>query len=159
MESSMFATIIVGAISGVVSAALLWLVKTLFTNHFIPFYQKTVYRGSSIEGKWTAYSYENNERTHILATIVIKQFAHAIKATYTVYFKDNQQLVYECHGEYWESYLSITGRSTSSLNYNILSALLKQRQNGAVLQGDICCRHSAEDKPYTIIGLGFEREQ
>ena len=130
----------------------------MFTDHFLPFYQAAVYKGSSIQGTWVAYRYEDDERKEAFATILIEQFAHTIKATYTMHFEKDEHLVFKCEGEYWEGYLSIRDRSNLNTNYNILTALLKQRDNGALLSGDVCFRHRAEDKPFTIVGIGFERQ-
>jgi hypothetical protein len=158
MENSIMITIAIGAVSGVFSAAALWLLKYLFTDHFLPFYQAAIYKGSSIQGTWVAYTYEEAERKEAFSTIIVEQFAHTIKATYTMHFSNSEHLVFECEGEYWEGYLSIRGRSNLNTNYNILTALLRQRDNGAVLRGDVCFRHRSEDKPITVIDLGFERQ-
>lgn len=159
MENSILLTIMIGAISGVFSAAVLWLLKYLFTDKFLPFYQAAVYKGSSIQGTWVAYTYEEGKRKEAIATISVEQFAHTIKATYTMHFSNSEHLIFECGGEYWEGYLSIRGRSNLNTNYNILTALLRQRDNGAVLRGDICFRHRAEDKPFTLIDMAFERQK
>jgi hypothetical protein len=159
MNETIVLSIVIGAVSGVLTAALIWIIKYLFTDHFLPFYQATVYKGSSIQGTWVAYVYENNQRKDAIATILVKQFAHSIQATYTMHFGNNEHLVFECTGEYWEGYLSIRGKSHLQTNYNILTALLRLRDNGGILQGDVCFRHRAEDKPFTMAGLAFERNQ
>jgi hypothetical protein len=159
MNDSILQSIVIGAVSGVSTAALLWVIKYLFTDHFLPFYQAAVYKGSLIRGTWEAYTYENDQRKDLVATIVIKQFAHTIQATYTMHFANNEHLVFECSGEYWEGYLSIRGRSDLQTNYNILTALLRLRDSGAIMLGDVCFRHRSEDKPYTVVGMGFERKQ
>lgn len=157
MNEPIILSIVLGAASGVITAGLLWILKYLFTDHFLPFYQAAVYKGSSIQGTWVAYTYDNNQRKEVIATILIKQFAHTIKATYTMHFSNNEQLTFECNGEYWEGYLSIRGRSHLQTNYNILTALLRLRDNGAAMIGDVCFRHRADDKPFTLVGIGFER--
>jgi hypothetical protein len=159
LTDTIFQSIAIGAVSGVFAAALLWIIKYLFTDHFLPFYQAAVYKGSSIQGTWVAYTYENGQPQEVIATISIKQFAHSIKATFTMHLGKNEQLVFDCGGEYWEGYLSIRGRSYLLTNYNILTALLRLRDNGAIMQGDVCFRHRAEDKPFTLVGIGFERKQ
>jgi hypothetical protein len=159
MDEPILQSIVIGSVSGVFAAGLLWILKYLFTDHFLPFYQTAVYKGSSIQGTWVAYTYENNQRKDAISTILIKQFAHSIEATYTMHLANNEHLTFECQGEYWEGYLSVRGRSHIQTNYNILTALLRLRENGASMQGDVCFRHRAEDKPCTLVGMAFERQQ
>jgi len=157
LESTIVGTIVIGSISGVFAAGLLWVIKYLFTQQFVPFYQAAIYKGSSIQDAWVAYAYEDGVRNDALATISIKQSAHNINATYVMHFGNGENLTFECEGEYWEGYLSLRGKSKLQTNYNILTTLLKLRDNGAVLHGDVSFRHRAEDRPYTLVGWGFQR--
>lgn len=161
MENSSFLiAIAVGAISGVVAAALLWLVKYLFTQHFLPFYQSITYQGSSIDGRWAAFEIneDGNREPSPFATIQIKQSAHRISATYIMHLKTGEgDLSFDCQGEYWEGYLSMRGRSYLRTNYSILTALMRLRDSGAAMQGDVSMRHRAEDRAFTQQGVVFER--
>ena len=158
MEESIAVTIALGAVSGVVASWLLWLLKYLFTDKFLPFYRAAVYKGSSIQGTWVAYEYEDGVRQRPLATLIVNQFAHSIDATYTMHFESGDNLLFHCEGEYWEGYLSMRGRSNIQTNYNILTALLRLIDNGAVMRGDVSFRHRAKDEPFTMINCMFERQ-
>jgi hypothetical protein len=158
MENSIMLTIAVGSVSGVVSAGVLWFLKYLFTDKVLPFYQATVYKGSSIQGKWEAYIYEEGKRSKLVSTIEIRQSAHKIEAKYIMIFDDTSTLEFDCEGEYWEGYLSLIGRSNLNTNYNIITVLFRQRDSGGSLRGDICTRHRIEDKPFSTVDVIFERE-
>ncbi|WP_147307643.1 hypothetical protein [Wenzhouxiangella sediminis] len=158
-QDSIIVAIVVGSVSGVFASGLLWLLKHLFFRHFLPFYQSVTYRGSSIHGTWVAYYPLTGEEKKAFATIHIKQSAHAVEAQYIMHLGDDDgDLTFDCKGEYWEGYLSMLGRSHLRTNYSILTALLKLKDSGATMQGDVAGRHRAKDHPETIQGITFERE-
>ena len=76
-------SLVIGVISGVIAAAVIYLLVVLFNKVVLPWYNQLVYRGVEIQGKWEEsleFDYGNTQ----LATIELSQKAHVIMGSVTV---------------------------------------------------------------------------
>ncbi len=151
-------TILIGVISGVITAAILFLVKRFFTNTIIPLYQRVKYQGADISGSWFA-EYEGDDNSKSTFSIVLQQNAH--KVTGSIQFshngpKKNYNVDYKVSGEYWEGYLNLLCRSKDRKVFSHASAFLKLINAGTGLLGNFSFRN-AETDVVNSLPIGFDR--
>jgi len=143
--------IVIGVVSGVLTATGLYLAKEFWTKTIVPSYQSIKYQGADISGVWLAELVDNegteNEATSSFS-MVLKQNAHKITGsmqfthsapsnTYTIDFNIN--------GEYWEGYLNLMCRSKSRKTYSHASLFLKLAAGGLALEGQFSFRNVITD--------------
>lgn len=76
-------SVVVGVISGIITAAVLHFMVLLFNRIVLPWYRQLVYRGVDISGKWEEHLDFGNGNTQI-ATAELTQRANAITGSVTV---------------------------------------------------------------------------
>lgn len=151
-------SIILGVISGVLTAAFLFLVKEFWLKVLLPWYQAFRYQGADISGSWFAkFDDKDGLNTQSTYALSLKQRAHKITGSMQVSFSSNERkfnIDYNLTGEYWEGYLTLTCRSRDNKAYSHGSMFVKLVNNGTGLLGQFNFRHAFEDKVETIrIGL------
>jgi len=151
-------TILIGVISGVITAVILFLVKRFFTNTIIPLYQRVKYQGADISGSWFA-EYKGDDNSKSTFSIVLQQNAHIV--TGSIQFshngpEKNYNVDYKVSGEYWEGYLNLLCRSKDRKVFSHASAFLKLINGGTGLLGNFSFRN-AETDVVTSLPIGFDR--
>ena len=145
-----YQTIILGAVSGVITAIALFLLKELWLKSLLPLYQKHRYQGADISGSWAAeYVHDASETTHSFSfSLVLTQNAH--KVTGSMHFTNTIPEVtfstdYTLTGEYWEGYLTLNARSKDRKLFSHGSMFLKLTHNGKNLDGYFAFRNALKD--------------
>lgn len=149
-------SIIFGVISGVLTAATLFLLKEFWVKTLVPWYQGIRYKGADISGSWSANYDEEGTKTTF--SVVLTQQAHRIDGSMQFSFISSEREVnlnYDLSGEYWEGYLNLSCRSKDRKIFSHGSLFLKLINNGSGLLGQFSYRH-ADDKVSTM-PIGVER--
>lgn len=154
-------SIILGVVSGVLTATFIFLTKELWFNILLPWYQGFRYQGADISGSWFA-EYKDDDEVHSKSTysVVLKQSAHRITGSMQVTFVSDERkfnVDYYLTGDYWEGYLNLTCRSKDRKMYSHGSMFLKLINNGSGLLGQFNFRHAFDDKVATH-PLGIDRK-
>lgn len=140
--------IAIGAISGVVASAFIFLLKILTQNYFIPLFQKISYKGTIIEGKWSATDTEkseNNVNNKISYSLQIHQNAYDIKGFLHITTERKRNVNFIVSGQYSEGYLQLICRAHDKGISSYASMLLKVVSAGKEMEGIIAFRNSYDD--------------
>jgi hypothetical protein len=86
-----FESLLIGVVSGIITAAIIHLLVLLFNKVLLPWYRQFVYRGVDIQGKWEENLDFGNGNTQIM-TIELSQEAHAIAGSITIVKSTNKQI-------------------------------------------------------------------
>jgi len=151
-------SIVLGVISGVLTAAFIFLLKEFWVKILMPWYQSFKYQGADISGSWYAeYSSEDSIKTTY--SVTLNQSAHKITGSMQFTFVSPERkfnIDYNLSGEYWEGYLSLACRSKDRKVYSHASMFLKLVNGGSGLLGQFCYRNVFEDKVENF-SLGIDR--
>lgn len=151
-------SIILGVISGILTAIFLFFVKELWTKTFTPWYQSFRYEGADISGSWFA-EYTDEKGSKSTYSVVLKQNAHKITGSMQFSHMSSDRkfnIDYNLVGEYWEGYLNLMCRSKDRKVYSHASMFLKLINGGTGLLGQFCFRNAFEDTVNNF-PLGLDR--
>ena len=84
-------SLVIGVISGIITAAVIYLLVVLFDKVLLPWYCQLLYRGVDIQGKWEESLSLGDGKTQIV-TVELSQKAHAIKGSVTVVKSTNGKI-------------------------------------------------------------------
>ncbi len=151
-------TILLGVISGVFTATLVYMSGLLFLKILVPQYQKVVYEGVDLNGLW---SYKNDiDEAVSLFTLNLRQDAHELKGSLS-YTKttatETKQVSYSASGSVWEGYVTLNLKSTDRTAIAYATALLKVERGGHQLKGAYCYRNFRTDN-VSSLDLEFSRK-
>jgi len=134
---------LLGIVTGIVTTAILFLIKELWVEKAVPFIAATRYQGVLINGQWHGAS-ENSDPEKGLtfsnsAQLFIDQKAHKLSGLFIFNFKNennNFTLEFNVTGYIWEGYvtLNFTPKDRRVTSYG--TALLKLHNGGNTLQGE-----------------------
>ncbi len=151
-------SIMLGVVSGVLTAAFIFIAKEFWLKILLPWYQSFRYQGADISGSWFA-EYKDETNTKSTYSIVLKQSAHKVVGSMHFTFISNNRrfnVDYNLTGEYWEGYLNLTRRSKNRKMYSHGSMFLKLINNGSGLLGQFNFRHAFDDTVASF-PLGIDR--
>ncbi|MTD25837.1 hypothetical protein [Erwinia sorbitola] len=145
--------IVTGAISGVVTAGFLYLLKVLFTKHFIPLFQSYVYKGTDLTGKWTSSHIEDDaidstKKIKVDLTLNLTQKAHSVKGFLDVVIdreSGKENLNYLVKGEYSDGYMQLICSAKTPGFTSHSTILVKVIASGSMLGGIMTFRNSMTD--------------
>lgn len=103
-------SVILGVVSGVVTAAILQLFGKLFTHHVIPWYRAITYRGVDISGTWMTTHENGDHKARFELTLVQRE--HALTGSATIIqgvdLKAPTSVVnMEVDGSVWEGFVTL----------------------------------------------------
>lgn len=132
MASEIALAVLVGVISGLLSALLVLVGAKYWKAIMIPWYEDRVYKDVMIDGKWEATGKEHDET--FSETLKVQQRAHHVSGEIT-YKNDNELIEYQFDGEFRN--LILTPRywvkGESNLDRGTFTLMLKN--NGQTLKG------------------------
>lgn len=118
--------IILGVVSGVLSAATVYLLVSIFKNIVAPWYLRLVYQGIDVSGSWKSEEeYTNGKTTEALS---LNQSAHSLRGTLVRHQEIDGDIIIstsKVEGEVWEGCLTLKIRSTNSKRLSFGNMLLK----------------------------------
>lgn len=142
-------SIILGVISGVLTSALIFVVRWWWINFLTPWYQSFRYQGADISGSWFAEFTDTELNIKSTYSAVFKQSAHTITGSLQFSYVSPERkfsIDYNLSGEYWEGYLNLMCRSKDRKVYSHAAMFLKLINGGAGLLGQFCFRDAFGDK-------------
>jgi hypothetical protein len=152
-------SIILGVISGVVTAVLIYIAKEFWLKVLLPIYQNYRYQGADISGSWFTEYKTQEPDINTTFSVSLKQNAHKITGSmHFTYKAENRKfnIDYDLSGEYWEGYINLTCRSKDRKIFSHGSMFLKLINNGSGLLGQFNFRHATDDKVVNM-HLGLDR--
>ena len=156
METTL-AQIVIGIVSGILTAGFLYLVGLFFFRIFVPWYQRKIYAGISLSGTW---EYRHNDPGDFGSMVLqLSQNAHNLKgvASVTVRIdKAETNIIFSAFGSVWEGYVSLILKSKDSRMVHFGTLFLKVGGNGAVLVGVHAFKDPSTDRPSST-NLIFQR--
>jgi hypothetical protein len=84
-------SLVVGVVSGIVTAVILYLLLILFNRIVLPWYRQLVYQGVDIAGKWEEHLDFGNGKTQVI-TAELTQKANSITGNVTIVKAANGQI-------------------------------------------------------------------
>lgn len=153
--------IIVGVVSGVFTAAFLYLLSLLIKNHFIPWFQQVTYKGVDVNGSWS--SKVEVAGIHGNMEMNIFQHGHNLEGDLTiVQGKDieNPSNVTNLtlKGNIWEGFVTLNHQSKDRSRLSCSTSLLQVLNGGIRLKGVYCFRSIQTDKIESV-EIKWERKE
>lgn len=161
--------IVVGVITGIFTAAIIFGAKAIWVKIIAPWYVSLKYKGADISGSWyskidesklPANSPEDAPRDNLgisTFSLVLKQHAHTIKGSMQFSFDGELKkfnIDYDVSGEYWEGYLALYCKSKDRKTFSQAMMFLKLNGNGTGLLGSFSFRNAITDQVHHFwIGL------
>lgn len=118
-----------------ITASILLLIKSIFTNSLIPWYRHITYKGIKLEGSW--YQYTNNQKILLELT----QHCEYIKGKATVHALVQREdhydslKTFDVSGYISERFLLITLKHTDKRRLGLVTQLVQIDGDGTVLKG------------------------
>jgi hypothetical protein len=140
---------ILGVLSCVLTAGLLYLVSRLFRSVVIPWYERVAYKGVDLQGSWTGKLLDTNEFIFPL-TITLRQNAHSLQGNA---FLDkssgtdtDRSTHYEVTGSTWEGYVCLNFQSLDRKRLAFATALFQIFKGGREIRGPFTFRDMLHDE-------------
>jgi hypothetical protein len=144
---------VVGIVTGIVTTALLYLVKIMWDEKISPFLASIRYQGVQVGGAWLS---ELNEaapqadhpevasgEVSYKANLFLIQNAHEVQGTFVFKFNgptNNFTLNFQVKGQLWEGYLVLNFSPRDKRITSYATSLLKLHGGGVSLVGQYCFR-------------------
>jgi len=130
-------TIIIGIVTGLLTASLLLIIKSLFINSFLPWYQQTMYKGILLNGSW--YSYLDNQKilleiTHKCESIIGKATVQLTQEN--IHIDDIR--TFDVTGRIEGRFITLKMHHTNKARLGIVTYLLQVDGDGTKLRGQSC---------------------
>ena len=160
-------SIIIGVISGVITAAIIWLIINIFKKILIPFYEGLIYKGIDINGKWECTEEQEVKESDCKTiklkyeySLIFNQHGHYLKGTYVVknISPDNVDTSeYTFNGIISDNYISINYYRANKKRIGIGSFLLKVCIAGNGMYGHLAFVEMNTTEVSTTTNLLFKR--
>jgi len=134
-----YQSLVIGIISGIITAALIYLITEIFRKILIPWYRQMIYRGVDISGEWmNEINLETGNRQTISASIIQK--ANKISGEITIVKNRNGKQygsieMFNMTGELRDRFLYAIIRPTDPKRIGIASLLLEIVGDGSKMRG------------------------
>ncbi len=132
-------SILIGLVSGVLTATLLWFLNRFWNDTVIPKYESHVYKGLNIQGTWELVDGPDDDGSWAQHEVMsLKQIAHRLSGTATLVPKpdlNSETISLDVSGDISDRFVSLTFRSPikNRLSYSVL--LLEIVGDGNILRG------------------------
>lgn len=137
--------IVIGIVAGLITASVLLILKTLFTNSFVPWYRQVMFKGLNLSGSW--HSAVSGQKM----LLEIKQSCEKLGGKATVQLikndfhesaRDGLHLddirTFDVIGEVSERFVSLKLKHTDTTRIGIVTFLLQIDGDGTRLSGKGC---------------------
>ena len=127
--------IVIGVISGLLTASVLLMLKSLLQNTAIPWYRTLLYKGIKIDGAW--YQFSNEQKVLLELTQQCESLSG--KATILDLSQDDEHYdnlkTYDIQGYISERFLVLNYTHTDQKRIGHISELLQVDGDGAIISG------------------------
>lgn len=142
----MIADGLLGIIAGILTSALLLIVKTFWDNWAVPFIRETRYSGVQVAGTWSGENPDPNEGNKI--RLFITQSAHDLAGDMTLTFTGGGNvriLDFVVSGYMWEGFLTLNLKPKDRKVTSYATILVKLHDGGHQLVGQMAFRNVQKD--------------
>lgn len=133
---------IFGIVTGIVTTAVLFLIKVIWSSKVVPFLAATRYQGVKIDGQWNGSSKNDNPESgdcfESENNLFLTQSAHELAGSYLFKFKNDQKefsLDFNVKGYIWEGYVTLNFTPKDKRITSYATALVKLHDGGISLVG------------------------
>lgn len=133
---------VLGIVTGILTTAILFVVKAFWTSKVIPFLAKTRYQGVNVAGQWSGSGKnEDPEKGDVFETefsMFLEQTAHDLTGSFLFKFKNPNKdfsIDFDVKGYMWEGYLTINFVPKDKRITSYATALMKLHDGGISLVG------------------------
>jgi hypothetical protein len=134
--------VIVGAVSSILAALIIWSTSTILTKVIIPWHYQHSYKGLDLSGKWRVTAGPDGIASSSLQmTAEIKQITERISGVLVAVFMDNSNrrpLTYSLNGLRRDQFLALTIEKVSRKQTGIGTSLVEVTDVGNRLKGYLC---------------------
>ncbi|TAK65099.1 hypothetical protein [Methylobacter sp.] len=137
--------IVIGVVTGLITASVLLIFKSIFMNSFVPWYRQIMFKGLNLSGSW--HSAVNGQKM----LLEIKQSCEKLSGKATVHLMKNDFHESERHGlhlddirtfdvigEVSERFVSLRLKHTDTTRIGIVTFLLQIDGDGTRMSGQGC---------------------
>ncbi|MFM1711896.1 hypothetical protein [Aeromonas salmonicida] len=153
---------ITGIITGIITTAFLFLIKSIWSTKIVPFLASTRYQGVLIGGQWASEDRndapENGDIFEIEANLFLNQNAHHLDGSLLFKYKSTNKsfsLDFSVSGYMWEGYVTLNFSPKDKRITSYGTTLLKLHDGGSTLVGTWLFRDVISEKvshvPITLI--------
>lgn len=153
--------IVVGVVSGVLTAGLLWLLKQIYTNVFTPWLDILLYRGVDISGSWQAVRKIPESNFEMTILMNLKQKAYKIQGTFQAKSIQNETEYlnqYFIKGKIIDNYLIIDYTPLTKTRIGLGNFILRVEHGGTRLRGAASYIAENIDRIVAVDNLEFSRK-
>ncbi|WP_439146431.1 hypothetical protein [Vibrio sp.] len=133
---------VIGIIVGICTAAILFVLKAVWTYKVVPFLSSTRYQGVKIDGHWTGREGNDAPDKGLVfkneSSLFLQQSAQDLKGVYTFKFESvekNFTLEFDVKGYIWEGYITLNFTPRDRRITSYATSLLKLHSGGSSLVG------------------------
>lgn len=155
---------IVGIITGILTTAVLYLIKVYWSNSVKPFVEATRYQGVMIDGYWVGASKNEDTEKGIIysneARLMLRQNAHSLEGEFLFKFTNPHKSFtseYSVSGYMWEGYITLNFKPKDKRLTSYGTALMKLHNGGHLLIG-IWAFRNVESEFVDQTSLSLSRE-
>lgn len=147
-----------GVLSGVLTSALIFLVRKIYLRVFLPWYEDRLYKGVQLDGKWEG---ETNDFKFLFELV---QNGYRIKGLFGVEVKsskpeDQYENLYKIKGHISDNYVVLEYWTMSRKRTGLGSFLLRVQDGGKKLMGSVVFVEEGEMDVNNITELVLRRKE
>ncbi|MBU9837375.1 hypothetical protein J1786_21500 [Rahnella sp. L72c] len=147
--------IVIGAVSGVGTSAILFVMKVMLDKIFIPKFQEYAYQGAIVSGRWVQSITEDDPddpevKHHFQVSLNLEQTGHNLKGFFDINSNGNV-MNYAVIGKYVDGYMQLICTAKGPGVSSYCSILLKHISAGARLHGVMAYRSGISDDVGSMI--------
>jgi hypothetical protein len=133
---------IIGIVTGILTTAVLYIIKVFWSSKFVPFLAAVRYQGVKVDGQWSGYGKNDNpENGDVFETefnLFLSQSAHQLSGSFLFKFKNEHKdfaLDFNVNGYMWEGYVTLNFTPKDKRLTSYATALVKLHDGGQSLVG------------------------
>ncbi len=143
-------SIMLGVVSGVVTAALIYLLGLLYKNQILPWYRSVTYKGVDISGAWVAHV-EEQDNLKAKFDLYLDQKAHQLSGSAVIIQGANLEkpastVNMVVTGSIWEGFITLNMQSRNRARLSYSTSLLRVVNGGIRLEGSYLYRSIQTDE-------------
>jgi hypothetical protein len=141
--------IVIGAVSGVGTSAILFFMKVVLDKFFIPKFQEYAYQGAIVSGRWIQNITEDDPKKpevkhHFQVSLTLEQSGHNLKGFFDIN-TNGSVMNYSVSGRYVDGYMQLICTAKGPGISSYCSILLKHIGAGSILHGAMAYRSGVSD--------------
>lgn len=152
--SSLWGEAVLGMVVGIVTAAVLFVIKKFWDQVIDPAIKARLYRGVDISGQWYGDDETDELSRTTELTCVLTQQAHEVAGTFRIQYMTAEKsfdLSFAVTGYIWEGYVTINLRPSDRKVTSYATCLLKISDGGVALVGRTAYRNVITDNVDSLV--------